>query len=533
LAVAVLANLLPGVRELRAPLAAGYVWLAALFLAFEPLFPAREQATGIWDSVLTLKDELGPVGLGVAVSFVAYVLGSISESFVGAVLEIKRLIPRRRRGGPSASFTSAERPALIGEKGKAALQDVAGQRAEVFASVLRQKGTSLEKVITPVHILGFDGPPLPLEFAAFEPIRDLLVLAGALGPEPPAGQDERERTARKKLQDALGRAVLSELDLVRTRLLGRENELFSTIDRLHAEADFRFAVAPALVGLSGALAWRATWWSSAITLGCALVLALQGRDRTRRSNEALLEALRVGRAPAPSLERFDAETESLRGRTLGDQEVQLSTAAAFSLASDRGYLEGAELAGADLNGINLSGVVLPAARLSQAILEGANVEGANLDAAKLSGAKLRGARLDSASLEAADLSWADLRSANLAGAILDGADLEGANLEAANLSAAKLQGARLDSASLEAANLSGADLRSANLAGAILREANLEGADLEAANLSKVNLHGAKLESANLSRANLYGATLERGNLQGAKLDSASLEAANLLEAEM
>jgi hypothetical protein len=43
----VLTSLLPGLRELRAPLSAGVLWLLAIWFLAEPSVPDAEDATGI------------------------------------------------------------------------------------------------------------------------------------------------------------------------------------------------------------------------------------------------------------------------------------------------------------------------------------------------------------------------------------------------------------------------------------------------------------------------------------------------------
>lgn len=75
-----LSSLLPGLRDLRAPLAAGYVWLMALYIALEPLTPARDEASGVWASLIRLEDVVSTVGFGVAATFVAYLAGLISQA---------------------------------------------------------------------------------------------------------------------------------------------------------------------------------------------------------------------------------------------------------------------------------------------------------------------------------------------------------------------------------------------------------------------------------------------------------------------
>jgi chromosome segregation ATPase len=83
-----LASLLPGIRELRAPLAAGYLWLLVGWLAFHSHLPAREQANGVIEALYNLEGLVSALGFGVAVSFAAYLIGSFSQDFCGPLLEI-------------------------------------------------------------------------------------------------------------------------------------------------------------------------------------------------------------------------------------------------------------------------------------------------------------------------------------------------------------------------------------------------------------------------------------------------------------
>ncbi len=78
-----LANLLPGLRDIRAPLAAGYVWLVVGYIAFDPLVPSKPH--GIWETLSHLDHLASAVGLGVAVSFLAYVIGTLSQAPAGVV----------------------------------------------------------------------------------------------------------------------------------------------------------------------------------------------------------------------------------------------------------------------------------------------------------------------------------------------------------------------------------------------------------------------------------------------------------------
>ncbi|MFF3669865.1 hypothetical protein [Microtetraspora malaysiensis] len=83
-----LANLLPGIREIRAPLAAGYLWLAVVWLQWGIGLPHPGQAQGVLAEVYRMGEAAGPAPVGVAVSFVAYLVGALSVSLTTRALVI-------------------------------------------------------------------------------------------------------------------------------------------------------------------------------------------------------------------------------------------------------------------------------------------------------------------------------------------------------------------------------------------------------------------------------------------------------------
>jgi hypothetical protein len=87
--VAVLSSLLPGVRAVRAPLAAGFVLLMALWLAVEPAAPTSH-TTGIAHSLYRLKGTFSAVGAVGLASFVAYLTGSLYMTMTSGVASSRR-----------------------------------------------------------------------------------------------------------------------------------------------------------------------------------------------------------------------------------------------------------------------------------------------------------------------------------------------------------------------------------------------------------------------------------------------------------
>lgn len=94
--VGVLSSLLPGLRDLRNPLAAGYVWLVDLWLIFGGRIPSREEATGIVAKLYALDGVISQVGFVLALSFVAYLLGAISGSGSAILIKLLRRLPGSR-----------------------------------------------------------------------------------------------------------------------------------------------------------------------------------------------------------------------------------------------------------------------------------------------------------------------------------------------------------------------------------------------------------------------------------------------------
>jgi hypothetical protein len=82
-----IASLLPGLRELRAPLAAGYIWLAFAYLAAGS--PAEvADAPDPLRELLTVLPTMGTAATATAVSFVAYLIGSLSQDLSDRVLHL-------------------------------------------------------------------------------------------------------------------------------------------------------------------------------------------------------------------------------------------------------------------------------------------------------------------------------------------------------------------------------------------------------------------------------------------------------------
>lgn len=291
-----LANLLPGLREVRAPLAAGYVLLLTLWLAFGDSLPAESEATGIYAAMLALGGAVTAIGLAAIVSGAAYLLGAISEGVLG----------RLWTGG--FGFGGFFYTARVSPRGEAALRDLARRRADEIAERLRNVGQDLSAYARPAGTAALSELPSLLKEAE-------MSRGNAI--EPPS--DDEDADLRSELSRSMESRVLDELDLLRTRLLGTQGELFGAVDRMRSEAELRFSISAPLVALIGVVAVRDSWlWLFAVL--AVAVLWRQGQKRLQESGDMLIDALRVGRVDAPSLERLAGELDRVDPE--GAQEIR-------------------------------------------------------------------------------------------------------------------------------------------------------------------------------------------------------------------
>jgi hypothetical protein len=298
-----LASLLPGFREVRAPLAAGYLWLMTLWILWTPACEDSE----LTRSACQLNSTFSDVGLGaVAVaSFTAYLVGALSITFCS--LPLRRWI---QAGG--AGRLEHLRP--VSARAERYLQRLASETVARLSLALALTETSLRDVLD--EVLDKEAPPSSRRRPwQRRPARRPAVLR-ADSPAPPS----EEEVDRDRLVDAMARELD---DIVLTRLLGRDPDLFSAIDRHRAEVDLRLAIIPPLVAALAAVAIGVPPIAAiAVGAGAILFVAALGWDALasqRQANEELAAAVADDRVPAPALERLEAEVTARIGRTKLDE----------------------------------------------------------------------------------------------------------------------------------------------------------------------------------------------------------------------
>ncbi len=108
--------------------------------------------------------------------------------------------------------------------------------------------------------------------------------------------DEGENALVRAGAEALvSQAARELLELVPTRLITAEKELWAGWDQARAEAEFRATLAIPLAGLAGTLGvvYHPLWWGGVVV---ALLLLRIGSESGERGTEVLLEAVRARKA---------------------------------------------------------------------------------------------------------------------------------------------------------------------------------------------------------------------------------------------
>lgn len=95
----ILSNALPGFRDLRGPVIAGYMWLLFAWILTTPDLDTRPNG-GVAEAFYNLGEHISRVGIIVAVSVAAYLVGSISQEASNAL----RGVVGWARGGTSFSI---------------------------------------------------------------------------------------------------------------------------------------------------------------------------------------------------------------------------------------------------------------------------------------------------------------------------------------------------------------------------------------------------------------------------------------------
>lgn len=246
-----LSSLLPGVREIRTPLASGYLWIINLWITAGGWVPSKDPGHGAVSAIWKMGEFFGKPVLLAALSFIAYLIGTFLEV------------------DPLRMWDHGGRPKWV------------------------TKGRNLLRYLPLLSRMKI----LPVSGQARKDIaRFSESIAGF------SADDSSE------IMEILENVMKEESQIV-TRIQARNVDLYNKYDRLLGESSFRINVAPPLVLLSLILIWSSSASSYVqvfLTLASVLygvLLFRQGVHKAIRSRDVITQALAVGIVESTYLSR--------------------------------------------------------------------------------------------------------------------------------------------------------------------------------------------------------------------------------------
>lgn len=295
----VLANLLPGFRELRTPLASGYIWLVILWL----VLGAKLQSGPLKDLYETSQFLGQSVLLGV-LSFLAFLIGSLLQIRIVRDGGRLRRYGRRRNPTPPQEVQSMTTPPAVPsapprrQHGSAILSWVLNYRElyDLYSQLERFIGSNLDPRTES------DLSPERKNLALFLSEHNERLTRGAEFLERNPRPDASEAPLRQLYIEALS----FELDPIAIRLQATNENLWDTYDRHCAEEQFRYTVAVPLAFLVPVVAWQSgePAWLAALIL--PILLFIHGLRHSASATSVLVQAIVLGIVKADALASLDS-----------------------------------------------------------------------------------------------------------------------------------------------------------------------------------------------------------------------------------
>jgi hypothetical protein len=299
----VLSSLLPGLRDLRAPLAAGYIWLLNIWLLFGDDIPSQEEASGAFESLYRLGKFVPQLGKGIAISFVAYLIGALSQSasnsllggwrrFIDRVIDAQNPRSWLMRGGGGGWLRILWRRTV--SRDQTVISPRFNRGVHQYASHIRRRinDAAQKSRLSLVEILPMMSEDLR---------RRLLTHDRSL-------TDEGIERAFNTL---LRQAFSADREILRARLIADEQMLYGEFDRYQSEAEFRSSISIPLGGLAIILAVliHPIWL---LFLFVIVWLWVQADLLEDRADLALIAGVTAEKIDSPTLQAAEAAIQQAR-----------------------------------------------------------------------------------------------------------------------------------------------------------------------------------------------------------------------------
>ena len=325
-------SLLPGLRELRAPLAGGYLWLLLVWLAVGDELPTRnEEKPPLVDRLYQLEPVVSQLGFAIVASVAAYVIGSIAIDMQVRLARFSRSVPvdpridRTHLAITVVRFTTVSALLAVAVLTVGQLGDQLGPWGLVVAlialSLLWGLLTTMSRSLWVQLTVGRHDDAMQPAATSSSGLQvtpqGKRELEGWLAVSLSSLPEYRHGVITESLN-----YIDSNRSLLKTRILDISEALHSEVDRPDAEATFRMALWPPLALLVGHLAFAASAsWTFAIVVPSILVW--QSISLRRHANDALITVL-VAREELSTpvvmhVKQSLAENEALRAARMAFQ----------------------------------------------------------------------------------------------------------------------------------------------------------------------------------------------------------------------
>jgi hypothetical protein len=298
--------LIPGLREIRGPLLAGYLWILAIWLLLGDRLPSNESGE-VFERLWEAGEAVGPIGRAAALSVVAYLIGALVTSAIRSSVRFlftmaKLWSYQRRSELPDRSDEGGSTWLPVSELLKTPDADwekfFTGPNTTVIMAMVR----NLEQTELNGARAGVEGAVRHAEDVSAGSAR--YMLAARRGdavliavPRPDRDLVELQLPMFSPYQD-----ILAKRSLLKTRLRELVPPTATKIEQIDYEAEFResiiapLAALALIVGLNVSLAWCAL-------LIVPFALLLQAHNLRNAATKELIDALRA-RSGTEDLEKI-------------------------------------------------------------------------------------------------------------------------------------------------------------------------------------------------------------------------------------
>ena len=286
-----LASLLPGVRNLRAPFAAGLLWLVALLLSY-PNGVTAALLDAKLEGLRQLAEPLGATATVISISVFAFIVGNVSVTITSPILGVP--------------FRLFER-----------LTPWAYSRIELWKSSSRigVRPPREERQMERDYLRYIDPPGRPWLATSILRLRPLT------NPYSPATIGLMKETASRALSARGGPGVTALFPIVSavrglpnaSPQLSKESPIeYQEYDRLRSESEFRHAIVPPLVTAGWIVQSSLQPWVGVGASLVAIVLLVQAASQARAAMTVLANSAYVGHLSLPMLQAVTEAPESLQ-----------------------------------------------------------------------------------------------------------------------------------------------------------------------------------------------------------------------------